>query len=104
MNQNISRRRFIRRAGGALAATGLTGLLPGTQAAIAAKKKPTVKPKPAKTNIQHIVVVMMENRSFDHFLGWLPGADVRQEGLVYTDRAGQPHPTWHLAPDYQGCG
>jgi len=25
----------------------------------------------------------MENRSFDHFLGWLPGADGQQAGLVY---------------------
>jgi len=104
VNENISRRRFIRSAGGALAATSLAGILPGAQAAVAARKPPKVKPKPAKTNIQHIVVVMMENRSFDHFLGWLPGADGEQEGLVYTDRAGQPHPTWHLAPDYQGCG
>ena len=27
----------------------------------------------------------MENRSFDHFLGWLPGADGRQAGLTYHD-------------------
>src|ERR1043166_1417661 len=29
-------------------------------------------PPPAASGINHIVVVMMENRSFDHFLGWLP--------------------------------
>jgi len=23
----------------------------------------------------------MENRSFDHFLGWVPGADGKQAGL-----------------------
>jgi phospholipase C len=46
----------------------------------------------------------MENRSFDHFLGWLPGADGRQGGLTYLDTAGQAHPTHELAPDYQGCG
>ena len=28
---------------------------------------------------------MMENRSFDHMLGWLPGANGRQQGLVYAD-------------------
>ena len=27
---------------------------------------------PASSGIEHVVVVMMENRSFDHFLGWLP--------------------------------
>jgi phospholipase C len=53
--------------------------------------------------IKHVVVLMLENRSFDHFLGWLPGADGKNRGLVYFDRAGVPHPTWELAPDYQGC-
>jgi len=47
--------------------------------------------------------VMMENRSFDHFLGWLPGADGRQSGLAYTDAGGVSHSTFALAPDYQGC-
>ena len=35
----------------------------------------------------------MENRSFDHFLGWVPGAAGRQQGLTYLDDAGQPHTT-----------
>jgi len=48
--------------------------------------------------------VMMENRSFDHFLGWLPQADGRQAGLTYVDAAGAAHATHPLAPDYQGCG
>lgn len=46
--------------------------------------------------IDHIVVVMMENRSFDHFLGWLPGANGRQAGLSYPDAHGTPRPTHHL--------
>lgn len=46
----------------------------------------------------------MENRSFDHLLGWLPGADGRQAGLSYVDRHGVAHPTHPLAPDFQGCG
>jgi phospholipase C len=61
-------------------------------------------PTPQRSGLEHIVVVMMENRSFDHFLGWLPGAAGRQAGLTYTDRAGVAHSTWPLAPDYQGCG
>jgi phospholipase C len=52
----------------------------------------------------HVVVLMMENRSFDHLLGWLPGADGRQAGLAYPDRSGALQPTHPLAPDYQGCG
>jgi phospholipase C len=98
--RNISRRRFIQRAGEAVAGVSLAGLLPSAEAAGRNK----ALPKPHLSGINHIVVVMMENRSFDHFLGWLPGADGRQEGLTYVDRAGMPHSTHPLAPDYQGCG
>jgi phospholipase C len=59
---------------------------------------------PGASGIEHVVVVMMENRSFDHLLGWVPGADGRQAGLAYPDRAGVPQPTHALAPDFQGCG
>jgi phospholipase C len=51
----------------------------------------------------HVVVVMQENRSFDHMLGWAPRADGRQAGLTYVDNAGVAHQTYPLAPDYQGC-
>src|SRR6267378_7084706 len=59
---------------------------------------------PSSSGIEHVVVMMMENRSFDHFLGWLPDADGRQAGLSYLDPAGVGHPTYALAPDFQGCG
>jgi phospholipase C len=56
------------------------------------------------SGVDHIVVVMMENRSFDHFLGWHPTADAIQTGLTYPDdETGMPQPTAELAPDYQGC-
>src|SRR6266446_5343476 len=58
---------------------------------------------PANSGIEHIVVVTMENRSFDHFLGWLPNADGKQVGLMYTDRAGTSHPTHSLFGDYTSC-
>lgn len=61
------------------------------------------KPKPKHSNIEHIIVVMMENRSFDHFLGWLPNADGQQAGLTYSGPAGS-FSTAPLAPDYMGCG
>jgi phospholipase C len=64
---------------------------------------PAGLPPPARSGIDHIVVVMMENRSFDHFLGWMPKADGRQAGLTYTDAAGATHSTYPLAPDFQGC-
>ena len=60
-------------------------------------------PAPETSGIEHVVVVTMENRSFDHFLGWLPHADGRQEDLTFFDASGTPHVTFRLAPDYQGC-
>ena len=52
----------------------------------------------------HVVLVMQENRSFDHMMGWAPRADGRQAGLTYVDSAGVAHQTYPLAPDFQGCG
>jgi phospholipase C len=60
-------------------------------------------PDPAASGIEHIIVVTMENRSFDHFLGWLPHADGMQEDLTFLDENGVPHVTARLAPDFQGC-
>jgi phospholipase C len=89
-----------------------TGLLACEQAAPEAAPSETPQSlKPAgipqshpAQQIQHVVVVMMENRSFDHFMGWVPGADGRQAGLSYPDRTGTLRPTYPLAPDFQGCG
>jgi len=78
------------------------GAGPSIQAAAQARAKNL--PKPQQSGIEHVVVVMMENRSFDHFLGWLPGADGKQAGLTYLDPQGAAHATYPLAPDYQGCG
>jgi phospholipase C len=57
----------------------------------------------ASSQIKHIVVVMMENRSFDHFLGWLPNANGVQAGLTYQDVNGVSYPTHELSPDWTGC-
>jgi phospholipase C len=92
----LSRKQFLAAAGGAL---GALAAAPGAARAAAAGL-----PAPARSGLDHIVVVMLENRSFDHLLGWLPGADGRQAGLSYLDRSGVAHSTYRLAPDFQGCG
>jgi phospholipase C len=66
------------------------------------KDKHSLPPR-ATSGVDHIVVVMMENRSFDHLLGWHPTADATQDGLAYPDKTGTLQPTFALAPDYQGC-
>jgi phospholipase C len=96
----LSRRQLLARGSALAGAAALSGLPQWTRAA-AAQPAPRL-PAPAQSGIDHIVVVMMENRSFDHFLGWLPGADGKQAGLVYTDAAGVEHSTYHLS-EFQGC-
>ena len=97
----LSRREFILASAAAL---GLPRSAGGALDVVRGLGSTDALPSPAHSGIDHIVVVMMENRSFDHFLGWLPGADGRQAGLSYADRSGTSHPTYPLAPDYQGCG
>lgn len=85
------------------AVTAAAGALGGLESTASAEPSSSSRlPDPGKSGIDHIVLVMMENRSFDHFLGWLPGADGRQAGLHYTDRSGKTHSTRHLQT-YQGC-
>ena len=62
----------------------------------------TTPPDAASSGLDHIVVVMMENRSFDHYLGWLPGADGKQAGLTFTDKAGTAMDS-HRLTDFQNC-
>jgi phospholipase C len=96
-----SRRSFLSAA--SLAAFGAAALTGAASPSSARSIAPAALPAdPSASGIDHIIVVMMENRSFDHFLGWLPGANGKQGGLTYTDRYGVPHGTHHLT-DYQGC-
>jgi len=46
---------------------------------------------------------MMENRTFDHYLGWLPNADGQQNNSYPVPNDGNMS-THALYPDYQGCG
>src|SRR5215831_15571929 len=87
----MRRREFLQRAAltGGLA-MGMAGVLsPDAILGEAAAAQQVDVPSPANLPLDTIVVLMMENRSFDHYLGWLPGADGRQAGLTYTDAAGQ---------------
>jgi phospholipase C len=96
-NEAVSRRQFVLEL---TATTGAWAL--GAREALSESRG--VLPNPLESGIEHIVVVMMENRSFDHFLGWTPGADGKQAGLTYIDRNGLPQSTFSLAPEFQGCG
>lgn len=110
----ITRRTFLGGAAGVAGAVGLSGLAGLSLAGCSGKESTsttgsTTKPKgvelpdPKKAPFDTVVVVMMENRSFDTLLGWVPGANGKQAGLSYVDSTGKSYDTWHLAPDWQGC-
>jgi phospholipase C len=93
----INRRDFLRSVAGVASTAAIPGAVHrvggGAQAAL---------PAPEDSGINHIVVVMMENRSFDHLLGWLPGGNGHQAGLTYIDSNGESHPTNRLTT-FVGC-
>src|SRR3954471_3702907 len=110
---HLSRRDFIRRA----AYTAGIGLsiasgMPASQVlAKAVKKNRIAVPVGANNPIDHFVILMMENRSFDHYFGWLdPSIANASQHQSYTDPSGKQFQTRH-APDilgaqaqWQGCG
>ena len=95
---SINRRQFMRRAAEAVSTAALMGTA-GSQR-LAGQEQGL--PDPNASGIEHIVVVMMENRSFDHLLGWLPGGNGTQAGLTYVDKRGEAHPTFRLST-FVGC-
>lgn len=110
--EDVTRRRFVAGAAalgvaaagaGALAACGSDDETSSNSGSTTTAAGGGTLPDPAKAPFDTVVVVMMENRSFDTLLGWLPGADGKQAGLSYVDKNGKSQETWHLAPDYTGC-
>jgi phospholipase C len=102
-----TRRDFLMRTASAAGLAAGMGLIldPNTVIAEAARRQRHVAlPSPRNLPIDTFVVLMMENRSFDHYLGWLPGADGRQAGLSFTDGKGVKHETHRLVDFFQSCG
>jgi phospholipase C len=105
-HEHLRRREFLTRTAALAGAAGLAGAIPLRSLIAEAARKQLRAPYPSPRNmpIDHFVVLMMENRSFDHYLGWRADVDGRQAGLRYPDDTGKPHRTHPLAPDFQGCG
>ncbi|MGF6734066.1 phospholipase C [Paraburkholderia youngii] len=64
-------------------------------------------PAPASSGIDFIVLVTMENRSFDHFLGWVPGAEGMPANRQFKDAFDATQTPFSLAANaaygYQAC-
>src|ERR1700754_2471580 len=66
-----NRRQFISKSAGTLGALGLSSLLPASiQRALAI---PAASVTGTLQDVQHVIVLVQENRSFDHYLGQLAG-------------------------------
>jgi phospholipase C len=96
---SVDRRQFLRSAAG-LSAAALASTVSDAKPQI--QPVDEALPSPELSGIEHVVVVMMENRSFDHLLGWMPNANGRQAGLSYPDNNGNLQPT-HRLNYYVGC-
>ena len=95
---NFSRRKFLAGLSAAAPFAALPRLHALTQSETS---NAATLPPPAASGIEHLVLVMMENRSFDHFLGWLPNANTKQKNR-YPNKSGQLVPTFHLS-NAQNC-
>ena len=109
---HATRREFLERTAYTAGMAGLTAALPAStilaEAAGAAARSSGL-PSPRNLPIDHFVVLMMENRSFDHYFGWVADADGIQN-QSFTDPTGQSVPTRHFSTlgsggmEYKGCG
>ena len=96
----LTRRKFLQIVA---ASAGAAVTAPELLSRAAASASRALFPRGSR-GVRHIVVLMMENRSFDHFLGWLPGADGRHDLTFVSAIDGHTYPNYPLAPDFQGCG
>ena len=107
-----SRREFLGRTAYAAGLAGVTGLSADTILSEAAQATTRFSPlpKPRNVPIDHFVLLMMENRSFDHYFGWLRGyADGDQNQATRTPRASwsaraTPRRSGSGGVEYKGCG
>ncbi|HTJ70984.1 MAG TPA: phospholipase C, phosphocholine-specific [Actinospica sp.] len=97
MAVNTNRRRFIQLSGGAAAASILSTSIAKAASIPASRTTGTIK------DVEHIVVLMQENRSFDHYFGTLRGVRGYGDPRPVTLSSGQsvfhqPNGTGTLLP------
>ena len=110
-DEALSRREFLTRTAYTAGLAGAATALPADfllKEAAAAQARRMPLPRPREVPIDHFVLVMMENRSFDHYFGWLGDvADATQKASYRDPKTGKMEPTRHastLEAPYQGCG
>jgi phospholipase C len=103
----LTRRSFLAASAASaawLALGGCSSSSNDSKRSAASKSTTSLLPAPKTAPFDTVVVLMLENRSFDHLLGWVPGANGKQAGPTYPDLHGQPAPTYAIGNDFQACG
>ncbi len=109
---DLSRREFLERTAYAAGLAGLASLPAGPLLAEAAEAslRSSGLPSPRNVPIDHFVLLMMENRSFDHYFGWLDGHADASQRQRYRNPAGElvrTRPASTLGTggvQFKGCG
>src|SRR5215211_4263133 len=113
MPGDLSRRDFLERTAYAAGRAGVSAALPASTILAEAAKASHIRtplPRPRDVAIDHFVVLMMENRSFDHYFGWLSDLADGIQQQTFPNASGQPVPTRHFSTlgtggtQYKGCG
>ena len=92
--QDVNRRRFLQLAGGTVAATMLSDSI------AKALTIPANRTTRSLEDVEHIVVLMQENRSFDHYFGVMRG--VRGFGDPHPVVLPSGQPVWYQADGVDG--
>src|SRR3977135_155972 len=87
--RDVSRRRFLQLAGGTVASTMLSDSIARALAIPAHRATHSLR------DVEHIVVLMQENRSFDHYYGVMRG--VRGYGDPHPVKLPNGRPVWYQA-------
>ncbi len=111
-DHGLSRRDFLERTALAAGVAGTAGLSADAILAEAARAAGvrSALPKPRNVPIDHFVVLMMENRSFDHYFGWLHGHADATQRVKYPNPEGEIVRTRHASTlgtggvEWKGCG
>lgn len=83
----VDRRQFLRLSGAAAGTALLPASIAKALAIPANNRSGTIR------DVEHVVILMQENRSFDHYFGTLPG--VRGFGDRFTIPQASGQPIWH---------
>ncbi len=84
---DASRRAFVARAAAGLGLTAWPGIIERALALPANRRSGSIR------DVEHVVILMQENRSFDHYFGSLRGVRGFSDPRAVTLPSGKP--VWH---------